>query len=89
MGSKQVVNQQGEVIGEVQDKPSTTTEVSGFFNAANTRTVEKLLVYGAALVGATNGFAQLNLPPSIRNVLMGAAGIVVAALHLSGNAGQK
>lgn len=50
------------------------------------RSIEKLLAYGAALVSATNGFAQLSLPPSIRNTLLAVSGIVVVGLHLSGPA---
>lgn len=52
----------------------------------NTRTLEKLLVYGAGIVGATNGFAQLSMQPSIRAALIGAAGFVTALMaHNSKN----
>jgi hypothetical protein len=55
-------------------------------SAVSWRSVEKLLAYGAALVGSTNGFAQLSMPTSVRNVLIGAAAVVVYALHSSGPA---
>lgn len=62
----------------VEVKLSTTT--------VSWRSIEKLLSYGAALVASTNGFAQLSLPTSLRDSLLGVAAIVVAALHVSGPA---
>lgn len=44
---------------------------------------EKLLAYGAGLVGATNGFSAAGLPTNIREWLIIGASIVVAALHVS------
>lgn len=53
------------------------------------RSIEKLLAYGAGLVGTTDGFAQLSMPASIRSVLIAVAGAIVVALHASGPAATK
>lgn len=50
------------------------------------RTIEKLLAYGAGIVGATNGFAQVAMPTTLRDLLVAAAAFVVHALHVSGPA---
>lgn len=50
----------------------------------NTRSVEKLLVYGAGIVAATNGFSALTMPNTVRGVLLAASAGVIAALHVSG-----
>lgn len=47
------------------------------------KNLEKLLAYGAAVVAATNGFSAAGLPPTIREWLLGASALVIAALHVS------
>jgi hypothetical protein len=51
-------------------------------NGVSWRSVEKLLAYGAGIVAATNGFAQVALPTSLRDWLLGASAVIVAALPL-------
>lgn len=97
-----VYNQAGEVIGTVVNDIETHPNVvvadgkevvayvrqeGGVLKSINTRTIEKLLVYGAGIVAATNGFAQLSMPNSVRAALLGVAGIITLGLHVSGNAG--
>ena len=92
MGNK-VVNQQGQVIGTVVDevvkdtpiirKDITAIETSVYKNGYSAKTFEKLLAYLAGLIAATNGFSQIHMPTSTRDTLMGAAGLVLAALHVS------
>jgi hypothetical protein len=62
----------------------TTVTIGG--NGVSWRSVEKLLAYGAGIVAATNGFAQVALPTSLRDWLLGASAVIVAALHVSGPA---
>jgi hypothetical protein len=50
------------------------------------RSIEKLIAYGAGLVGSTNGFAQLSMPSSWRDTMMAVAAAIVVALHVSGPA---
>lgn len=50
------------------------------------RTLEKILAYAAALIGATNGFSQMGIPANLRETLMGVGAVIVTALHLSGPA---
>lgn len=92
MPGQQVVNQAGEVIGTlVENTPAIEkgiqtveqTFVHGGKVSFNTRSLEKLLAYGAGLVAATNGFAQLALPNSVRVGLMAVSSAVVFALHHS------
>lgn len=50
----------------------------------NTRSLEKLVAYGAAAVGATNGFTTLAMPPWLRAGLIFASGLVIAADKING-----
>jgi hypothetical protein len=87
----QVIDQTGAVIGTVVDNPATVSKdvsVAQSWLKANTRTLEKLVLYGAGLVAATNGFAQLNLSTTVREWLLAGSAIVVASLHLSGGPGK-
>lgn len=53
------------------------------------RSIEKLIAYGAGLVAATNGFAQLGLPTDLRNTLLAVSGALVVALHATGPAATQ
>lgn len=88
--TNEVLNEAGEVVGtlvkDAESNPSAVVkEVENVVNLKNlnSRTLEKLLVYGAGLVAATNGFAQLGMPNSVRSALMGASAIAVLAIHHS------
>jgi hypothetical protein len=62
----------------------TTVTIGG--SSVSWRSVEKLLAYGAGVVGATNGFAQVAMPTTLRDLLVAGAAFVVASLHMSGPA---
>ncbi len=47
------------------------------------KNVEKLVVYVAAIAGATNGFGQIPMAPSVRGWIVGGAAFVLAAIHVS------
>ena len=47
------------------------------------KNLEKVIAYGAALVGSTNGFAQAGLPANLREVLIGSAAFVLGLIHIS------
>jgi hypothetical protein len=44
---------------------------------------EKVLAYAAALVGATNGFAQFSMNANLRGWIVGAAALVLTGIHVS------
>jgi hypothetical protein len=50
----------------------------------NTRSLEKLIAYGAAAVGATNGFTTLAMPAWLRAALVFASGLAIAADKVTG-----
>jgi hypothetical protein len=92
--TNEILNEAGEVVGTLV-KEATPAEVAkaevyaesgklGSWLKNNTRTIEKYLAYGAGLVGATNGFAQLAMPTGIRTGLIAVAGLVVAADKING-----
>lgn len=82
----------GDVVTTInKDLPLVRQDLKAIRNYAtdnslgvNTRTLEKLLVYGAGIVGATNGFAQLAMPNTVRVGLMSISAFIIAALHVSG-----
>jgi hypothetical protein len=74
--AQQVVNQQRQVIGTVTADIKTQGITAWFKN--NTRTIEKLIAYGAAAVGATNGFTTVQMPNSMRVILVAVGGVAVA-----------
>lgn len=94
------MNQAGEIIGtvvnDVEKNPTAAaTELhkvevyassgqAGSWLKNNTRTIEKWLAYGAGLVGATDGFAQLGMPAGLRTALIAVAGLVIAADKING-----
>lgn len=44
---------------------------------------EKVLLWGAGLISATNGFAQLSIPSNVRGWIIGGAAFVLGAIHNS------
>lgn len=47
----------------------------------NLKNLEKAGLWAAALVATTNGFDAFKLPTNIREWLLGASGLVLAAIH--------
>ena len=47
------------------------------------KTVEKALVYVATLVTTTNVFGTIGVPTGVKEWALGAAGFILAAIHVS------
>lgn len=73
-----------EHVGKDVKTVWTKVRAKNAVDEVNWRTVEKYIAYGAGLVASTNGFAQLAMPNSFREVLLAVSAGLVAALHLSG-----
>ena len=60
----------------------TVGNLWGLIKSWKWKSVEKCIAYGALLVVSTKGFDTIAIPSNIRNDLIIASGIIIAALHV-------
>lgn len=74
------IAQKTVVVGKPLVNIQATRPLSSLFDV---KSLEKLAAWAAGVVAATNGFAQWNIPTTIREWIMGGAAIILAGIHIS------